>query len=110
MKFAVLDKDNIVIFLDPFELLDWMKEDETGDPRRDVAVDEVLVGYTVSTAFLGGPVFGKNELVERMFETAVLTDDDTTPVRRYGSYDEALKGHEEVVQQVREDFNCVKID
>lgn len=105
MRFTVLDKDNQIVFLDPFELITWMKNDEKGDPRRDLVVTEVMVGYVVSTVFLGGPVFGDNELRERMFETAVCTDDDISPVRRYGSYAEAIKGHDEVVEQVRKDLS-----
>lgn len=105
MKFAVLDSDRKIVMLDPFELLEWMTLDpDNGDPRREVDVTEVFIGHTVSTVFLGGPVFGENEKTERMFETAILTDDDTCPVRRYGSWDEALKGHNEVVEKLRSEI------
>lgn len=102
MRFAMLDANRRIVFLDPFELLEWMMLDTAnGDPRREVEVTEVFIGHTVSTVFLGGPVFGQNQKSERLFETAIVTDDDTTPVRRYGSWDEALKGHNEVVEKLR---------
>lgn len=105
MKFAILNSDRKIVFLDPFELLEWMTLDpDNGDPRQEVDVTEVFIGHTVSTVFLGGPVFGQYKQAERMFETAILTDEGTHIVERYGSWDDALKGHDVFVEKLRSEI------
>jgi len=72
-----------------------------GTMNRRVAFDEVAPGVTVSTVFLAidhAMGFGPPEL----FETMVFDNDDDEEMERYATWDEAVAGHQRMVERVRE--------
>lgn len=75
----------------------WSSLKKTGvDPAR-VAITEFPGKITVSTVLLGlnhNIVNGEPPIV---FETAVFHPGHSSIVRRYATYDEALRGHAEIV-------------
>jgi hypothetical protein len=56
-------------------------------------------GYTISTVFLCADHSWSKK--PELYETAVFGDDDDTMRRRYATRKEALKGHLEVLYQVK---------
>ena len=83
----------------PAELLEWAMWFETAD--RKVAETELANGLLVSTVFLGADhQFGEG--VPLLFETMVFPGGgnlDEQDCDRYSTWDEAVAGHEEMVNK-----------
>lgn len=91
--YFILDKDNNVVVADLMSASHWMEDNQD---RRRVA-STVLSDCHVSTVFLcinhqwdrNGPPL--------VFETMVFGGPSDGEYRRYATWDEAVKGHEEMV-------------
>jgi hypothetical protein len=92
----ILDKDgNPVPEPDVLKWGEWIKHNRE---HISVARNEVS-GYTVSTVFLGADYsWGKEP---ELYETAVFGADDDMIRQRYATKKEALKGHLEVINQIK---------
>jgi len=81
---------------------EWAKAFEVVDRR--VARTEVAPDVVVSTVFIGldmgSPPDSGGEPV--VFETRVFTDYGELDGERYGTWDQAIAGHEDVVRRLRE--------
>jgi hypothetical protein len=95
MKFFKLDDDNNAIPCNDFMECAFVMGDTD---RRRVALD-TLGDTTISTVFLGiatnivGP--------PRMFETLVADENGGEVITRYSSWDEALEGHNKILEEIR---------
>jgi hypothetical protein len=86
----------------PAKLLEWARWFETAD--RTVAYTITTPGVEVSTVFL--PLEPLQSLMKKLdppihFETRVFGGEHDDYTRRYCSWDDALKGHWEVVGMVK---------
>ncbi len=83
------------------DLMTWAKWFETSLDRR-IAYSDISNGWSVSTVFLGlDHSFGEGAPI--LFETMVFdsnTELDGEPFR-YSTYEEAEKGHEDIVAKVK---------
>lgn len=99
MKSYRLDANRNVVEADLLDMMDDILN--FGDPTATVGSTEVLVGITVSTRFLGVELNSwRKDGPPSTFETAVCTDEGTDVRRRYATWDEAARGHDEVCAEV----------
>lgn len=104
----ILDENKDIVPIDDvLEWAEWIKD-------ADRCVAKVCLGNIhVFTVFLGvGHSWDPNNLIDMhyLFETAIFSLDGDDKVvtkieRRYKTYDEALKGHEQVVKSLRKEFS-----
>lgn len=102
MKSYILDDDNNVIEATTEATIKWLSKTR-GTDRKRVALTNVAPGVKVSTVFLGvdhqwgdGP-----PLVFESLAFGVL-DDEREIIDRYSTWDEAVAGHEAMVNRVKE--------
>lgn len=92
----ILDPDHRPV---PADLLTWGRM--FGRADRHVAHTELPNGYTVSTVFLGIDHGWDDEGPPILFETMTFPSDERQLQARYATWDEAVIGHNLMVEQVR---------
>lgn len=94
LKTHILDDNNNVVPVGFLEYFNWC---ETQGSRNQIGLTKLGNGVVVSTVFLGQPMLGG-----RCFETMVFNSGNPTGCcRRYSTYDEAVRGHEQIVRARR---------
>jgi hypothetical protein len=96
--YFILDGDNNPVETDAMTFGKWFQENKH---RRIVKQDTPLKGVSVSTVFLGVNHAILNE-VPLLFETTVFNGDHDGYCRRYSTYEQAQKGHQEVIEMIFE--------
>lgn len=81
------------------DMLTWAQWHATADRR--VALDEVLPDLIVSTVFLGIDHRVFNDGPPLLFETMVFGDYEDDNEVRYSTWDEAVEGHQKMVERLR---------
>lgn len=94
MKFWYLDENKVPQPLPLEDLATFMQAN--GDPRKQVARGEPILGTVVSTVFLAHDVTGRRGIRPILFETMIFSD--THPklngdADRYCTWEEAVAGH-----------------
>lgn len=80
------------------DLFEWARWFERTDRR--VAFTEFKNGVQVSTVFLGIDHNFMSEIEPLLFETCVFYKEGSEVQSRYYTWDEALKGHEELIEEL----------
>src|SRR5438128_961526 len=84
------------------DLKTWGRWLQTANDDRIVARTTVREGIDVSTVFLGlDQSFGNGPPL--LFETMVFRSGNGDDMERYSTWDEALAGHQRMVQRVRDE-------
>ena len=97
MKSYLLDENNV-----PYEVtLEDYAKGITPDIKR-VALDYVNDSIKISTVFLGWDHSFMEESTPILFETMVFGGEYDEFQRRYTTYNEALQGHNEAVEMVKQ--------
>ena len=82
------------------DLLRWCEEVWGDDDARRVAYTIVAPGVTVSTIFLGIDHSFSSRGPPVLFETMVFTDYGGEEQLRWSTFDEALAGHQQLVEKL----------
>lgn len=97
MKAYLLDENNV-----PYEVsLEDYAKGITPDIKR-VALDYVNDNIKISTVFLGWDHSFLDESAPILFETMIFGGEHNDFQRRYSTYNEALQGHNEAVEMVKQ--------
>lgn len=97
MKSYLLDENNV-----PYEVtLEDYAKGITPDIKR-VALDYVNDSIKISTVFLGWDHSFMEESAPILFETMIFGGEFDDFQRRYTTYNEALQGHTEAVEMVKQ--------
>ncbi len=100
LGFWTLDEQNWPVYTD--DVLVWGRWfEEATKTRRRVVGNEKVNGITVSTVFLGiDQSYGDGSL-PILFETMVFDGPLDGEMDRYATWDEALAGHQAMVERVK---------
>lgn len=91
----------------PIRPEEYMSLRMLGAPR--VIAQGNLGKYFISTVFLSvnhAPFFGPQKEKPKIFETMVFLDDNEIYMKRYSTYEEAVKGHQTAIDFVKKTPTC----
>lgn len=94
MKFWYLDENKVPQSLPLEDLTTYMRKN--GDPRKQVARDEPILGTVVSTVFLAHDTTVGRTMLPVLFETMIFSEthnDLRGDAERYCTWEEAVAGH-----------------